>query len=121
MSKLLDYEEMILWPGTIFRLKGQYPYENRVDFMIYETSYDEYPLGLIVTTGYHAGKKVPFVFPKEAFTKRKIEGFESRIFAINKEWVISNWQTLIYDGCTIEDVDIYDGYHLTMKENLPQV
>lgn len=109
----------MLWRGTIFRIKAKYPYENQVDFMLYETSYNDYPLGLIVTTGYHAGQKVLFVFPEESFTKKTINGFEGKIFAIDKNWIIANWQTHIHEDCAIEDVYVSEGYNLLTGKTMP--
>lgn len=109
MIKLINYDKDMIFRGAVFNLPGQYPYERFVDFMIYETCWDERPLGLIVTTGYHAGQRLLFTFPEESYTK-KMEGFEGKVKAIDTNWLVSNWETHIYDECSVKDVFITENY-----------
>jgi len=58
--KLMDAPGDGLWHGNILRLKAKWPYENVVDFMVFDTLDEERPSGLIVTSGHKAG----FIFEK---------------------------------------------------------
>ncbi|MGS1010518.1 Imm45 family immunity protein [Achromobacter anxifer] len=86
--------------GNIFRVRGKYPYEEWVDFMVYEVPADDRGYGLIVTSGYKAGSVVVHL-PKESY---------SESCGLNKNWVIVNWNKWIYPECDIMDVYLMDGY-----------
>ena len=82
--------------GTIIRCKGNYPYEEYVDFMVVEQQ--EY-YSLLVISGYKAG--LTFVqLPLESIPKHN-EGF-----AIDIEWLKKNWSKWGYYKCPVEDVRI---------------
>ncbi|WP_220464717.1 Imm45 family immunity protein [Komagataeibacter europaeus] len=52
--KITEYNKDV-FRGGIIRLVGRYPYEERVDFMVFDTMNKDRPYGLIVTTGYKSG------------------------------------------------------------------
>ncbi|WP_143310263.1 Imm45 family immunity protein [Chitinophaga vietnamensis] len=86
--------------GAILRCKGKYPYEDYVDFMVIESS-DEGKLAysLLVASGYKAG--LSFVtLPQESIPS------ENEGYAINIEWLKSNWSKWGYFECPIEDVHV---------------
>ncbi|MGN8171864.1 Imm45 family immunity protein [Agrobacterium cavarae] len=49
-----------MFRGNVLRLPAKYPYEERVDFIIFETRFDERRYGLMVSSGYKAG--IPLVY-----------------------------------------------------------
>ncbi|WP_268947880.1 Imm45 family immunity protein [Pseudomonas fulva] len=64
MTTLLECSNEVFRRGTVFRAKGSYPYEEVVDFMVFETLDEDCRFGLMVTTGYKAG--LPLVWlPRE--------------------------------------------------------
>lgn len=101
--KLLESKGGSIWRGNIFRVRGKYPYEELVDFMVFETQSDDRPYGLIVTSGYKAGLVLVYL-PKESSS---VEG------GVDKEWIASNWNKWIYPDCNVSDVYLLDGYEVT--------
>lgn len=53
--RLIDYKKTVISRGAIFRLPAVWPYEEWVNFMLFETQDDDRPYGLIVSSGYKAG------------------------------------------------------------------
>ena len=95
-EQLTNTNEIEIWRGAVFRLPAKAPYEEIVDFMLVEDREAESGLSLIVSTGYKAGVKL-FAFPKEARTN-------NTSYSIAKDWLIRNWNKLVYDNCKVEDV-----------------
>ncbi|AJF72050.1 MULTISPECIES: Imm45 family immunity protein [Raoultella] len=102
--KLIDYKEKSISRGTVFRLPANWPYEEWVDFMLFETQDDERPYGLIVSSGYKAGLFL---------IKLPIESISDEGLGISTEWVIANWAKWIYPECDVSDVYLIDGYVAT--------
>lgn len=98
--KLVELEAEAFQRGNILRVRGKYPYEKYVDFMLFETLVKDRPYGLIVTSGYKAGS-ILIHLPKESTC---LSG------GVNKEWMLSNWDNWIYPDCDVSDVYVIDGY-----------
>jgi len=77
--KLVDSEANAYPHGTIFRLRGKYPYEDTVDFMVFDPQVEDKNQSLIVSSGYKAGLILVHL-PKE-----------SGRLAIEKDWLVNNW------------------------------
>ena len=96
--KLINYDKTELYRGTILRFKGKYPFaEEMVDFMICEYPQSEGYFALYCISGYHAGQ-IEYIFPKESNSEK------SR--SIKTEWIIKNWNTLIYKDCPVNEIEI---------------
>ncbi|GAB6853307.1 Imm45 family immunity protein [Asaia astilbis] len=100
-EKLINLDRKFLRRGNVFRLPAKYPYESKVDFMICESDDSASGYGLIVTTGYKAGKIFQYL-PAECL---HIE------HGISTEWVILNWNKWIYMDCLVGDVFLSEGYN----------
>lgn len=99
--KLVNYEKMELYRGTILRFRGSYPFtEEYTDFMLteYPGCNDKCcPFALYCVSGYHAGC-LEYVFPLEA--KSKDSG------SIDKCWLIEHWHDNIYGECNVDEIEI---------------
>lgn len=102
--KLINYKENFISRGSVFRLPAVWPYEEWVDFMVFETQDDERPYGLIVSSGYKAGLFL---------IKLPIESISDEGHGLSTEWIINNWAEWIYPECDIENVHILDEYVAT--------
>lgn len=98
-KKLLSYPGEIICRGQIFRVPGKYPYEEFVDFMIFELNDGVRGYGLMVTSGYKAGLTL-VKLPQECI----VSG------GISKAWVINNWAKWIYPDCDVSEVYVLDEY-----------
>ena len=96
--KLINCDKDSFPHGTVFRLTVKYPYENVIDFMVFEPSQESKGQGLMVSSGYKAGL-ILILLPKE-----------SGKLAIEKEWLINNWSHWVYPECDVSDVFVSDGY-----------
>ncbi|MCW4589774.1 Imm45 family immunity protein [Gluconacetobacter entanii] len=103
--KITEYNKDV-FRGGVIRLVGRYPYEERVDFMVFDTMNKDRPYGLIVTTGYKSGLIV-CKFPIECAGK---EG------GVSIEWIKKNWDDWIYPECPISDTKISDGYKIIDRD-----
>jgi hypothetical protein len=103
MQKLIDIEESQIWRGAIFRVRGSYPYEETVDFMVVETTDEERPLGIMVATGYSAG---------HTFVHLPPEALVLRTASISVAWLKVNWSKWVYPDCPVEDVLFMERYVL---------
>lgn len=100
MTTLLECSNEVFSRGTVFRAKGSYPYEDVVDFMVFETLDEDRRFGLMVTTGYKAG--LPLVWlPRES---------NAECLGLSKEWVLANWGKWIYPDCEVSQVLVIEGY-----------
>lgn len=102
--KLINYSKSALVHGTVLRLPGQWPYEELVDFMVFDMPDDERPSGLIVSTGHKAGL-ILVLLPKDSGLKE--------VRGLSTEWVIANWEKWIYPECDVNDVYIIEKYIAT--------
>lgn len=108
MTTLLECSNEVFSRGTVFRAKGSYPYEEVVDFMVFETLEADRRFGLMVTTGYKAG--LPLVLlPGESNAGR---------LGLSREWVLENWGKWIYPDCDISHVLVIDGYKSDLHAEL---
>ncbi|AXO87794.1 Imm45 family immunity protein [Pseudomonas sp. K1(2024)] len=98
--RLVDFEGSAFFRGNVFRVRGSYPYEDRVDFMIFETQVELSRYGLIVTSGYKAGLVVVHL-PDECLC---LNG------GVDKEWLVSNWANWVYPDCDVSEVFFLEGY-----------
>ena len=100
-NKLVSSNEKFLTHGTVLKVLGSYPYEEFVDFMVFDPSIKDKGLGLIVSSGYKAGL-VLVILPHE-----------SGEHSLSREWLIKNWQHWVYPECDVSDVYIRDYYEST--------
>ncbi|WP_090268559.1 Imm45 family immunity protein [Pseudomonas panipatensis] len=107
--RLVDYKESSIWHGNVLRACGKYPYEEFVDFMVFETQSEDTPYGLIVTSGYKAGL-ILVCLPKES---------SSVAGGVDKEWIVSNWERWIYPDCDVSDVYLIDRYECPVHAPKP--
>lgn len=82
-GKLIDLKEEKIGRGAIFRLIGEWPYEDIVDFMLFDIAGEESALGLIVVTGYKSGLQCVHL-PNECL----FEGTKM----LSTNWIIKNWK-----------------------------
>ncbi|ELN2576890.1 TPA: hypothetical protein OUD64_003002 [Enterobacter kobei] len=105
--KLIDFKNNYVSRGAIFRLPAIWPYEEFVDFMVFETQDNDSPYGLIVSSGYKAGL---------ILVKLPIDSISDEGHGLSVKWVISNWKKWIYPECNVENVYIFDTYIATAIE-----
>lgn len=98
--RLVDLPSATIWHGNVFRVLGKYPYEQYVDFMVFETKSESRSHGLIVASGYKAGLILVYL-PVESSS---VEG------GVDREWVVSNWDKWIYPDCDVSDVYFIERY-----------
>jgi len=97
-----DINDKNICRGSVFRVKGTRPYEEIVDFMVYDPQEDDEGMGLIVSSGYKAGL-ILVILPKESI------GYgESR--SISKDWLMENWTNWVYPECGVSDVLYINNY-----------
>lgn len=92
MIKLINYQEDIIFRGTIVRCKGVYPYEGIVDFLLCDLIEE---FGLIVCSGYKAGLM---------FCKFPSESLSTKAKGIDTQWLKENWYKWGYFECPLEEV-----------------
>ncbi|WP_107178656.1 Imm45 family immunity protein [Paracidovorax avenae] len=98
-SRLLDYTHNIE-RGKIIRCHPSN--EDRLDFMVIELHHkDELRYALLNVTGYKAGL-IYVILPKDSQPSNQ-EGY-----AIDKDWLLSNWSKWGYFNCPIEKVQIIE-------------
>lgn len=97
--KLIDYKEDNLWRGTILRFKGQWPFEEIVDFMLVEIPDAESGFAVICISGYCAGSLERYL-PKEAKS--------TNARSISRRWLVKNWNEWVYPDCSVNDVHILE-------------
>ena len=98
--KLVDFDDGVIYRGSVFRVRGKYPYEEFVDFMLVETYNIDRPYGLLVYSGYKAGLTLVHLTKQSASN----EG------GVDKQWIVDNWAEWVYPECDIHDVYYIDGY-----------
>jgi hypothetical protein len=101
-SRLLDWEPVALFRGTVFRCTAAWPYENIVDFMLVELPNSPSGLSVIVVTGYKAGSVLVHL-PAVARSAENVR-------ALSTSWVLENWSRWIYPDCPAEMVQVIENY-----------
>jgi hypothetical protein len=101
MIRLLECDSERIGRGAIFRVRGKYPYEKIVDFMVVETLDGERPLGIMAATGYSAG---------HTFVRLPSEAISDVAVMLSTAWVKENWSEWIYASCPVEDVFYLERY-----------
>lgn len=102
--KLIEYKNKSICRGNVFRLPAVWPYEDWVDFIVFETQDSDRPYGLMVSSGYKAGLFL-IKLPSESISD---EGY-----ALSTNWIITNWEKWIYPECDVKDVYLFEGYEAT--------
>lgn len=100
-KKLIDLKEECIGRGAIFRMIGEWPYEDVVDFMLFDTLDQERTLGFITATGYKAGLQCVHL-PNECL-------FENTRM-LSTKWIVKNWKKWVYPQCSIEDIYYIQNY-----------
>ena len=95
-AKLISYPKDIE-RGMMIRCKGQYPYEDIVDFLICESYDSNVGYTLMVASGYKAGLRF-VVLPKESIPSTNSG------YAISTKWLKEYWNEWGYATCRVEDV-----------------
>ena len=101
-QKLMDFNEEWIYHGAILRFPGEYPYEDYVDFMVYEPMPFEDCMGFMVVTGFKAGLSAQLV-PLSAMPQDSKRAFSS-------EWLKNNWSTWVYPSASVDSVFILKNY-----------
>ena len=103
--KLVDCDSQnMLFHGAVLRCVGKWPYEEIVDFMVFDNKKTDTGMGLIVTSGYKSGLILVYL-PKESES-----GHEQFIDYVNLDWLKQNWAKWVYPNCAVDDVYVFDGY-----------
>ncbi|MFR2082029.1 MAG: Imm45 family immunity protein [[Eubacterium] siraeum] len=95
---LTDYQETMLWSGTVFRFPAKHPFESTVDFMLVDYPDTESRFAIYCVSGYHAGQ-LERLLPQEA---RGPAG----TLSISARWMAENWTKWIYTGCLASEVEV---------------
>lgn len=90
---LAEYAKELVWQGSIIRVdlrqKTEFNYCDRAfDLMFFNTGHFDGAIGLIIISGYKAGK-IAFVFPAEAQDT-------VHHYAIRKDWLIDHLHEYLY-------------------------
>ncbi|MGP4806255.1 Imm45 family immunity protein [Agrobacterium cavarae] len=99
-QKLIDLDQASLFRGNVLRLPVKYPFEERVDFMLFETRSGERGYGLMVTSGYKAGILLVYLPP----------GSQSKDGGVSRDWIASSWKAPIYPDCDVSQVEFIEAY-----------
>jgi hypothetical protein len=111
MMRLVDTDAPAFAHGTVFRLPAKWPYENVVDFMVFDTADAARPFGLVVTTGYKAGL---------ILVRLPAESVAAETGGLSAKWVIENWHHGIYPECPVGEVYVVPGYQPAALPVAPQ-
>ena len=101
MIQLKHYKKSTFPRGTVFRVNGQYPYEDKVDMMLVETLDSDRPVGVMTVTGYHAG---------QTLVRLPYEACHDGTRMISAAWIKENWEKWIYPSCLASDVYVVGVY-----------
>jgi hypothetical protein len=93
-----------IFHGAVLRCKGNWPYEEIVDFLVVNNHDQDRGMSLVVSSGHKAGLPL-VVLPKESET-----GHDNYADYINVDWLKNNWTEWIYPDCDVMDVYISAGY-----------
>jgi len=100
--KLIDSKKEHIGRGRVLRMPAQYPYEDFVDFMVFDPLENGYGMGLIVSSGYKAGL-IAVLLPLESLGSVSTGGIETK-------WLIENWADWGYMDCDVSQVCIAERY-----------
>ncbi|MEZ5986119.1 MAG: Imm45 family immunity protein [Hyphomonas sp.] len=100
--KLIEAERDEIWAGTVLRFPAQAPFEDSADFMLFFDVHAESGFSLVCTTGSKAGN-LEARLPKAALASGKVR-------AIDRRWLIENWQAWIYPDTSVDQVQILAHY-----------
>lgn len=100
-TKLIEHTQKHIGRGRVLRMPSAWPYEDFVDFMVYDPAEVGRGMGLIVTSGNKAGLRLVRL-PEES------QG--DAFGAIETKWIIKNWAEWVYPECDVADVYIADNY-----------
>ncbi|QDH17401.1 Imm45 family immunity protein [Swingsia samuiensis] len=103
--KLADYEEDFLDFGGVFRLDAEWPYEEKVDFIISEipSSSKDRKYALVVSSGVKSGHILVFL-PNECLDENE---------KLSKNWMLENWEKWVYPEADIQNVYYTKRYNLS--------
>lgn len=100
--KLIEVEVDEIWAGAVLRFPAQMPFEDTVDFMLFFDVHAESGFSLVCTTGSKAGN-LEVQLPKAALASGNVR-------AINRHWLIENWQEWVYADASADEVQILAHY-----------
>lgn len=83
-----------LFRGVLFRFPAKRPFEEVVDFMIFDPPWSDSGYGMLASTGYYAGM-IEILLPAEASFKS--DDPDVRVKAISTKWLQKNWRKWVYD------------------------
>jgi hypothetical protein len=102
IAKLSLYSKQTIDRGSILRCKGNYPYEEVVDFLICEPfTLEQNGARLVVASGYKAGLTI-CILPIESMP----DGVR---FGLKADWLKNNWNKWCYE-CSTDDVWIVENF-----------
>lgn len=93
-TKLVQVTAESISRGSILSVPGKYPFEEIVEFMLFETQEADTPYGLITVSGYKAGL-ILVRLPKESVSANG---------GVDKVWFLANWDKWVYPDCDVNDV-----------------
>ena len=93
--RLSEIEDQSLRRGAILRFPAKYPYEDVVDFMVFDPVATGRGLGLIVDSGQKAGL-ILVLLPEESCFKNR-HGLSTR-------WLRENWEKWVYPETKMKHV-----------------
>ena len=93
-ESLLSVEDATVFRGALFRFPAKWPFEDVVDFMLFDTPSSDSGYGFLAASGYHGGR-IEVLLPEEA--RYKTENPEGSDHAIDTKWLQRNWRKWIYD------------------------
>jgi len=105
IHKLINLPQPSIRYGSVFRVKGKWPYEAFVDFLLVYYPGDARESHLIVSTGHKAGL-ILLTLPEESAIEPGASGLSTK-------WVRENWDKWIYPECPIEDVYVISRYEIS--------
>ena len=110
-ARLIEDDREVLHRGVVLRLRGQWPYEDFVDFMVFDPLEEKHGMGLIVSSGHKAGL-ISLLLPIESET----DGDRG----IDRKWLVDNWAKWVYPECDVSDVFVTEHYRApsSLPENI---
>ncbi|RJF93198.1 Imm45 family immunity protein [Sphingomonas cavernae] len=97
--RLIKFESDVIVRGSVIRFPAKWPYEDIVDFMVFDPLECDTGMGLIVSSGYKGGL-ISVILPKESEIRR----------SISAKWLKENWKKWVYPECSVDDVYVCEGY-----------
>ena len=101
--KKLSDSAPLLKRGTLFRTPAQSPFEDWVDFMLMDDWQSPSSFSLWVCSGRQAGNPLVRI-PREAT--------DPTSNAVQKSWLIENWQQWVYADAKPEQVYVHPPYSI---------